>query len=600
MSLNFCSRIRFLGVACVWAVGGLRLAGGPAQLVPFTIVAFGDSTTAARPGVEVYATQLERRFPPSSGVRILNKGFPGDSTALARKRFVADVLEAKPNLVIIQFGIDDAAIDVWKTPPAQAPRVSLADFEANLRYFIDAVRQAGGRVILMTPNPLRWTPKLVQLYGRPPYHPEDEQGLTRPLEAYVQVVRRLAAELQLPLVDVYALYAGWEKSHGQSYAQLLNDGMHPRTAGQVLVTEALAPVVSAALPAAKPAPFFETYTAIASDGGEFKMNSYPVAAALPDGRIFLTWEACDGNLDHTHIVGAFSRDDGRTWGRPETIIDIPLMVNADPAIILTPDEIQVYSTTRLSHPVRYSEMWKSSRQFDGTTWSRPIKMPAHHVYEVGKIHLGLTLADGTLVMPWGWDTVLERRKPIGAEKDLKLAASVLRSRDGGATWTPGGAMFANVSARMSPIATGGVGEPSMVLLPSGEIFALLRTSDRWLYQSRSRDGGLTWDQPTPSPLTGHNTPSALWRLRGTGEVLVVWNNSPLSRWPLDAALSTDGCRTWSPPKILSNTPGFHSSYAAATQAADGTLLAVWYQNLPKKNRELRMARFNRAWLLSPP
>ena len=63
------------------------------------------------------------------------------------------------------------------------------------------------------------------------------------------------------------------------------------------------------------------------------MNSYPVAAALPDGRIFLAWEACDGNLDHTRIVGAFSRDDGRSWDRPETIIDIPGMVNADPALV---------------------------------------------------------------------------------------------------------------------------------------------------------------------------------------------------------------------------------------------------------------------------
>ena len=186
------------------------LAGGSAHAEPFTIVAFGDSTTAPRPGVEVYPAQLERRFPVSSGVRFLNRGIPGNSTALARKRFVRDVLQAKPDLVILQFGIDDAAIDVWKTPPARSPRVSLADYEGNLRAFIGAIRKAGGRVILMTPNPLRWMPKLVQLYGRPPYHSEDEKGLTRPLEDYVAV--RCAASRSncgVPLVDVYAIYDAW-------------------------------------------------------------------------------------------------------------------------------------------------------------------------------------------------------------------------------------------------------------------------------------------------------------------------------------------------------------------------------------------------------
>jgi hypothetical protein len=65
--------------------------------------------------------------------------------------------------------------------------------------------------------------------------------------------------------------------------------------------------------------------------------------------------------------------------------------------------------------------------------------------------------------------------------------------------------------------------------------------------------------PSPSPLAGHNSPSALWRLRDSGDVLVVWNNSPLNRWPLDVALSMDGCKTWSRPRTLANTPGFQSA-----------------------------------------
>ena len=123
-------------------------------------------------------------------------------------------------------------------------------------------------------------------------------------------------------------------------------------------------------------------------------------------------------------------------------------------------------------------------------------------------------------------------------------------------------MFVEVPEKKSARGTGGVCEPAMVLLPGGEIFALLRTADSSHYQSRSRDGGLSWDTPAPSPLVGHNSPSALYRL-AMRDVLVVWNNSPLHRWPLDAAISTDGCKTWSKPRTLVNTPGFQSAYPTA-------------------------------------
>lgn len=343
-------------------------------------------------------------------------------------------------------------------------------------------------------------------------------------------------------------------------------------------------------------PFFETFTAIPSDGKEFKQNSYPTVAALPDGRLFLTCSACDGKPANSRVVGSFSSDGGRKWSAPETIIDTPLM-DADPTIIVARDEIQVYSTSRPADKIVYTEMWKSSRKFNGNRWSESVKMPAHHKYEVGRIHVGMTLPDGTLLMPYSWDVLLEEEKPVGFEGNMKLKSGVLRSRDGGRSWTPGGDMFVDVSEKVSARGTGGVCEPAMVLLPDGSIFALLRTSDAWHYQSRSRDGGLTWSTPAPSPLAGHNSPSALWRLRDSEDVLVVWNNSPRNRWPLDVALSRDGCQTWSTPRTLNNVPGFQSAYPTATQAADGTLIAIWFQILPDNARELRIARFNREWLL---
>ena len=574
-------------------VGAGGAEAAPPAAEPVNIVAFGDSTTAARGETTIYTAILQEEL---RNVRVINAGVAGNTTEMAGQRFEADVLSHRPQIGIIQFGINDAMVDVWKTPPATGPRVSLERYEANLRYFVRALKSENALVVLMTPNPLRWTPKLKELYGRPPYRPEDSEGLNGPLAPYCEAVRRVAREEGAELIDVQQAFPDQAQKQGVSVDALLLDGMHPNDQGHRLVADLLiARLLAVAQKHHLPitaAPRPEICTAIPSDGKEFQQNSYPVVAALPDGRLFLAWQANGGQAGSTRIVGAFSSDGGRHWDKPETVIDTPL-ADGDPAVILAPDEIQVYSTTVPGGPLVYSETWKSTRKYNGSTWSAPIKMPAHHKYEVGKNHIGLTLSDGTLLMPYSWDVLLEEATPVAGEGNMKLKSGVLRSRDGGETWTPGGDMFVDVPEKKSVRATGGVCEPAMVLLPNGEIFALLRTSDSWHYQSRSRDGGLTWDTPAPSPLAGHNSPSALWRLRDSGDVLVVWNNSPLHRWPLDVALSKDGCKTWSKPRTLANTPGFQSAYPSATQLPDGTLIAVWFQILPNNAREIRLARFNR-------
>jgi len=150
---------------------------------PLRIVAFGDSTTAPRvvEGKElpVYADLLaEDAKLRERGVKIINAGVPADTTQEARARFGRDVLAQQPAVVIIQFGINDAAVDVWKNPPTTEPRVPRADYAANLLFFVTEVKKRGAQPILMTPNPLRWTDKLRSLYGKPPYAPADPMDST--------------------------------------------------------------------------------------------------------------------------------------------------------------------------------------------------------------------------------------------------------------------------------------------------------------------------------------------------------------------------------------------------------------------------------------
>lgn len=207
----------------------------------FKIVAFGDSTTAPRGKLAVYADVLREELTKKKlEVVIINAGVPGNTTIQAKARFNKDVLLVEPDLVIIQFGINDAAVDVRRG--AVKPRVSLSDYEANLRYFVAELRACSAKVILMTPNPMAWTAHLRFLYGAEPYHPGDPDGLNVVLRPYAQAVRDIARSSDIILADVLAAYDE-SKKNGQPINAWLSDGMHPNAAGQRLAADLLLPEI---------------------------------------------------------------------------------------------------------------------------------------------------------------------------------------------------------------------------------------------------------------------------------------------------------------------------------------------------------------------
>lgn len=224
----------------LFAAGFLSLpvfSGGEPTAGAATIVAFGDSTTAPRKGLVPYAERLQQRLADAgAAVTVVNAGVRGDTTVRARERFVRDVLARQPRLVIVQFGLNDAAIDVWKAPPATEPRVSLADYEANLDWFVTEARRHGADAVLMTPNAMRWTPLLRERYGRPPYCPDDEDGLNVELRRYADAVRRVASARNVSLADILNAHDEVKRTTGEP---LLLDGMHPNQAGQDLVAREL-------------------------------------------------------------------------------------------------------------------------------------------------------------------------------------------------------------------------------------------------------------------------------------------------------------------------------------------------------------------------
>lgn len=203
-----------------------------------TVVAFGDSLTAPRKGVVTYCEQLVVLLAEHDRkVQIINSGVPGNTSADARLRFATDVLAHRPAVTIIQLGANDAAINVWESPPATKPRVDLPTFRNNLEYFVRTLRGRNSQVILMTPNRFAWTPRLRELYGKAPYDVRSDDGFNVTMNAYSDAVRSIARRQQITLVDAAKLVP----------ASALLDGMHPNTEGHRIVALHLLPVLRSLL-----------------------------------------------------------------------------------------------------------------------------------------------------------------------------------------------------------------------------------------------------------------------------------------------------------------------------------------------------------------
>jgi lysophospholipase L1-like esterase len=80
---------------------------------------------------------------------LLNKGVSGETTRQALERFPSDLQLHRPDIVALQFGLNDC--NCWVTD-AGLPRVSEAAYRANLIEMIERARRFGARCIILSTN----------------------------------------------------------------------------------------------------------------------------------------------------------------------------------------------------------------------------------------------------------------------------------------------------------------------------------------------------------------------------------------------------------------------------------------------------------------
>lgn len=341
-------------------------------------------------------------------------------------------------------------------------------------------------------------------------------------------------------------------------------------------------------------PFSQVTVAAHSDGAH---HGLPCVALLADGRLLTVWSRFAPGSSDFAVVGAYSPDSGRCWSPPEVLIDHPGLLDADANIVVVDQRVLVTCTTvDFSHGIRTSATWCVRSEDCGRSWSDPYEIPMGHTYTCGKCQRAIQLRSGTLLMGYSWDVICEQGQAHQSEGEMDLRAGVMRSVDGGLTWTAGGDTHATYE-KIAGGAVSGTDEPAIVECEDNSVYMLMRTGSRYLYEARSTDEGMTWQAVQPSPLLGTNAPASLTRFAHQGDVgvLVVWDNAQ-ERFPLCAAVSFDGCRSWSAPRDIGFPyTGGQASYPSCVQAADGSLVAVWQHDVPG-GRDIRLARFTPEWV----
>ena len=157
-----------------------KLAGG--ELVK--IVAFGDSITAGGDATKPelifwrrWADELQRKH-PRAHVAVVNGATGGDSTVQGLQRLQAKVLDEKPDLVLIGFGMNDH----------NKGGVPIPQFEQNLKQMIARIRGE--------------TPAEIVLLSAFPPNPQWKFGSQR-MPDYATATERVARETGCAFADVF-------------------------------------------------------------------------------------------------------------------------------------------------------------------------------------------------------------------------------------------------------------------------------------------------------------------------------------------------------------------------------------------------------------
>lgn len=202
-----------------------------------TVVFMGDSITFGQyietekrwaNGVSERLLQIYLNTPVN--LRLLVHGVSGETTRQGLERFPKDVQEQHPDVLTLQFGLNDC--NCWQSDKG-LPRVSPEAFRANLFEMIERARRFGARHIILSNNH-RTLRRTVMLSGE---RYEDAN------ERYSEIIRDVAGRAGVTFCDIRTAFARFSDDELEGLLLPYPDQLHLSPAGNRVYEETIWPLV---------------------------------------------------------------------------------------------------------------------------------------------------------------------------------------------------------------------------------------------------------------------------------------------------------------------------------------------------------------------
>lgn len=315
---------------------------------------------------------------------------------------------------------------------------------------------------------------------------------------------------------------------------------------------------------------------ISQNISDFDCHGPSIVEISPD-KLCAVWKGGPGkgrsNYEINENVGIWlSRCEEGIWSPPEEIVSCPHTICWIPVLCKHPSG-KLYLFYRMGDNPRHVIACMKCSMDGGLNWTQEEILPAGIL---GPIKSKPVFdAEGKMIC----GSSMEMGEPEDALKATACWIEMYSDQD--KTWSKYGPLEI-------PGKRFGAIEPTLFYDNQGNLKLLCRDRSRrigemgWIWTTTSYDGGCTWMPLEKISLP--NPDSAIETVDlGKGRILLIYNHSHETRYPLNVALSIDGGNTWKPFLILEKESG---EFPSAILSSDGLVHVTYAWTPPGKSQRV--------------
>lgn len=183
---------------------------------PVEVETWGDSTYAREDGlVSKVFQRTVREYYHNNALTVVNKGLSGDGTNNRIITWDSDMHSSNADIIYMNYCINDAK----GSNSSLNPKIDGFAYKNNLIEMVRIARKHNKIIVMETPNPATKNNSI------------NMTGVPEEVKNFAQIMRDVALEYNVPLVDNFKLLEKYLKGNNRSVKKLLPDGYHPSIGG---------------------------------------------------------------------------------------------------------------------------------------------------------------------------------------------------------------------------------------------------------------------------------------------------------------------------------------------------------------------------------